>query len=533
MKQIYYHGNIHTMDDRVVSAMVVENGIIKAMGTDNEILSLKTDGDEVIDFDGRCVVPGFNDSHCHVLLTGLQYERLNLSGAKSIHEIIERGRSYIEERHLAKGQWIIGGGYDQNIFDEPVLPDGHVLDEISKEHPIMIERVCGHVGAANPLALEMTGFADGPQITGGVFDRDEQGKLNGIMREAALDTFKKYIPKPDVEATKAAILNVIKKANAVGLTSMQTDDLEGAPFETVQQAYHELETEGRLSVRIYEEVQAARPEILNQFLAHGLRTGDGSAYFQIGNIKLLTDGSLGARTAYLREDYGDDAGNKGIAVYTQDELDEMVMLANNAGMQVAAHAIGDGAIEQCIHAFEKSYASGNSDLRNRVVHCQFVDEVMLERMAKSNICADIQPPFVPSDMSLVASRIGDRVMGYAWKSMAEHSIHMGGGSDSPVETFDPIWGIHCAVNRCDDAFLPEGGWHPEEKMSVEDAVALYTKGGAYVSFQESIKGKIAPGYMADFVVLDQDIFNIPSEKIIETHVLNTYIGGKCVYVREK
>lgn len=532
MKQIYYNGNIHTMNGSIVQAMAVEDGIIKAVGNDEEILVLAAEGDTKTDLEGRCVVPGFNDSHCHVLLTGLQDERLNLTGAKSIQEIIERGRSYIEENHLAKGQWIIGGGYDQNIFDEPVLPDGQVLDEISKEHPIMIERVCGHIGAANPLALEMAGFADGPEIAGGVFDRDADGNLTGIIRESALDTFKRHIPKPDVEATKNAILRVAARANAAGLTSMQTDDLEGAPFETVLQAYHELENEGRLTVRIFEEVQAARPQILEKFLKHGLRTGDGTLYFKIGNIKLITDGSLGARTAYLREDYGDDAGNRGIAVYTQDELDEMVMLAHKAGMQVAAHAIGDGAIEQCIHAFEKAYASDGVDMRNRVVHCQFVDKEMLERMAKSHICADIQTPFVPSDIPLVDSRIGNRVMGYVWKTMAEYGIHAGGGSDSPVENFAPIWGIHCAVNRCDEAFLPEGGWHPEEKLSVEDAVKLYTQGSAYVSFEENIKGALAPGYLADFVVLSQNIFNVPSEKILETHVLKTYIGGKCVYTGE-
>lgn len=285
-----------------------------------------------------------------------------------------------------------------------------------------------------------------------------------------------------------------------------------------------------MTVRIFEEIHAPRPDALQDFLRHGLRTGDGSDFFKIGNIKLITDGSLGTRTAYMRQDYSDDPGNQGIAVYTQDELDELVMAAHGAGMQVAAHAIGDGAAMQCIIAFEKAWESDHVDLRNRIVHCQFADNDMLERMAKSHIAADIQPPFVPSDSPLTASRLGERAQnGYVWKSMIEKGIHVGGGSDTPVEPFDPIWGIHCAVNRTDETGWPEGGWQPGQRLSVKEAVKLYTSDGAYLSLEEKRKGTLELGKLADFVVLDQNIFEVNPESIKEIKVLMTVVGGKTVY----
>lgn len=528
--QIFFHGRIYTMAGPIVQALAVKGSHIEAVGRDEEITVLAEPGCRFTDLQGRCVVPGFNDSHCHVLLTGLNDERLDLSGVRSVEEMVRRGRDYIKEHQLPPGAWVRGGGYDHNIFERPVLPDGSVMEQISTEHPVMIERVCGHVGAANRLALSLAGFDAATEVTGGVLDKDETGQLTGILREAALDAFKMRMPKISVSQAKGAIAAALKRANAVGLTSMQSDDTDGVDFDTVRQAYQELEAEGKLTVRIFEEIHAPRMGDLEDFLKQGFRTGDGTGFFKIGNIKLLTDGSLGARTASFREEYRDDPGNKGIAVYTQRELEELVLAAHRAGMQVAAHAIGDGAVEQCIGAFEKAWETDHVDLRNRIVHCQFADGAMLDRMARSHIAADIQPPFVPSDAPLTASRLGERAKnGYVWKSMLERGIHAGGGSDSPVESFDPIWGIHCAVNRTDMAGLPAGGWNPEQRLGVEEAVRLYTADGAYLSFEEDAKGTLEAGKLADFVILSQDIFQIPREEIKDTRVLRTVVGGKTVF----
>lgn len=532
--KIFYNGRIYTMAGgrrSLKEAVAVEGHLIQAVGSNADMLALAGDGCEKIDLKGRCMLPGFNDSHCHVVLTGLEYEKVNLRDARSLEECIRLCREYIEENHVPAGSWVCGSAYDHNIFEDvKKVPDRYDLNKISAEHPIILERVCGHIAGANDLALKIIGFDDDSEVTGGVFDRDEHGHLTGVLREAALDLFKQRMPKLDVSGVRRCLLRVYEEAASYGVTSMQTDDLEGAPLEVLMEAYNGLAREGLATVRIFEEVQAARIPVLEEFLEKGLRTGDGDRFFKIGNIKLLTDGSLGARTAYLREPYSDEPDNQGVAVYTQEALNEVVMAAHKAGMQIACHAIGDGAASQCIKAFTEAYESDHIDLRNRIVHCQFVDEEMLDEMAKYNICADTQPPFVPSDYPLTRSRLGERDRGgYVWKSMLDKGIHIGGGSDSPVETFNPVWGIHCAVNRTDIDGKPEGGWHPEEKLSVDEAVLVYTIGGAYLSFEEDIKGTIEPGKLADMAVLNGDIFEIPAEEIKNLENVMTVMDGRIVY----
>ncbi len=529
---IFYNGTVNTMKGQTASAVAVAGPVIQAVGSDEEILLMADPGCRVIDLQGRCVMPGFQDSHCHLLLTGLGYERLNLRGVTSVDQLIQAGRDYIRENQIPAGTWIQGEGFDNTLFDDPALPDYHVIEAISTEHPILLERVCGHVGTANRLAMKTIGFDEHTRITGGVIDLDREGQITGVLREAALDQFKMRIPKPRLEDVKRCIVAAARNANQYGVTSVHTDDLEGAELHTLLQAYRELEEEGTLTVRVWEEIQAARIPVLNKFLEMGLRTGDGTDYFRIGNIKLLTDGSLGARTAYMREDYCDDPGNRGVAVYTQEELDEVALAAHQAGMQIACHAIGDGSVEQCVGALEKAYQSDGVDLRNRIVHCQFGDRELFARMARNHIAADIQPSFTISDIPYVACRMGAREeQGYCWKTMLEEGVHLGGGSDSPVESFDPIWGIHCVVNRTDASGQPEGGWHPDQKLTVEEAAALYTTEGAYLTFEENKKGAVAPGYLADLAVLSADLFHTAPEHILDVQVEMTVVGGKIVYSR--
>lgn len=516
-----------------VSAVAVSGYQIEAAGSDEEMLALAEEGCMKIDLKGFCMLPGFNDSHCHVFLTGLEQEKVNLRGARSLEECIRLCREYIRENDVPDGTWVCGSGFDHNSFeDEKKIPDKKDLARISTKHPIILDRICGHIAGVNDLALQTVGFDDNTVVPGGVLDKDADGHLTGVIREAALDLLKQRMPKADVESVRRNLLRVYKEAASYGVTSMQTDDLEGAPLEVIMEAYQGLAAEGLATVRIFEEVQAARVPVLLEFLRKGYRTGDGDRFFKIGNIKLLTDGSLGARTAYLREPYSDEPDNRGVAVYTQEELDEVVMLAHQAGMQVACHAIGDGAIAQCIQALGKAYLSDQVDLRNRIVHCQFVDEQMLDDMVRCHICADTQPPFVPDDYLLAASRLGSRdAGGYVWKSMLKKGIHIGGGSDSPVDSFNPIWGIHCAVNRTDEDGMPAGGWHPQEKLSVEEAVRIYTAGGAYLSFEEDIKGTIEPGKLADMAVLDRDIFAVEPEEIRNLKNVMTVMDGKIVFKR--
>ena len=573
----FLHGKIYTMQSKVADvapfallkdvsdivmaeAMLIDGDTITAVGSDAEILarireiSAGTGSETVtaVDLAGRCVLPAFNDSHCHLLATGLNQIRLDLRGVRSCEEIVERGRAYLSSASLSADDWIVGYGFDQNLFEDKQLPDRLTAEAISSDHPVFLDRVCGHVGAVNRTALQIAGFDENTVITGGVLARDENGKLNGILKEAALDRMRRLITEPSPAMLEAALLHAMQDANRFGLASVQTDDLENASLDAVLAVYHTLETEGRLTLRIYEEIQQPRVPQLQEFLARRLRTGDGDDFFRIGNIKLLTDGSLGARTAYMRQPYADAPETAGVAVYTQDALNEVVALAHRNGMQVAFHAIGDGAIEQVVRSVEyagKAEAKASASLsdekishseahaytaaashRHRIVHCQFIGEDLLARIKDAGLCADIQPPFTASDYPIVDARVGVERSdwSYVWRTMAEAGIPLGGGSDSPVETMNPIWGIDCAVNRTDLTHLPVKGWHASQCLTVPQAISLYTRGSAYTEFSEHRKGQIAEGMLADFIVLSEDIFEVETRRIRDIQILETYVGGRPV-----
>lgn len=573
----FLHGKIYTMQSKaadvapfallkdvsdivMAEAMLIDGDTITAVGSDAEILarireiSAGTGSETVtaVDLAGRCVLPAFNDSHCHLLATGLNQIRLDLRGVRSCEEIVERGRAYLSSASLSADDWIVGYGFDQNLFADRRLPDLSTAEAISPDRPVFLDRVCGHVGAVNRAALAIAGYDENTVITGGVLARDENGKLNGILKEAALDRMRRLITEPSPAMLEAALLHAMQDANRFGLASVQTDDLENASLDAVLAVYHKLETEGRLTLRIYEEIQQPRVPQLQSFLDRGLRTGDGDDFFRVGNIKLLTDGSLGARTAYMREPYADAPETAGVAVYTQDALNEVVALAHRNGMQVAFHAIGDGAIEQVINSVEyagKAEAKASASLsdekishseahaytaaashRHRIVHCQFIGEDLLARIKDAGLCADIQPPFTASDYPIVDARVGVERSdwSYVWRTMAEAGIPLGGGSDSPVETMNPIWGIDCAVNRTDLTHLPVKGWHASQCLTVPQAISLYTRGSAYTEFSEHRKGQIAEGMLADFIVLSEDIFEVETRRIRDIQVLETYVGGRPV-----
>ncbi len=531
---ILFNSNIYTMEapGARAEAIAISGNRIEAVGALDALMPLADANTRRIDLGGRCVLPGFNDTHCHVVQTGMESVKVCLRGVRSIDELVGRMRRFIAERRIPEGEWVVGYGYDQLLFDAPRQPNRDDLDRVSARHPVMVDRICGHIGAANSLALARVGF-DGNTVIegeGGILERDAAGRLTGVLVETARDVMANRMPKRDAAALAPLIRVVFEEAARYGVTSMQTDDLEAAPIEEIMAAYRRLKDDGSATVRIWEEVQCPRPRALERFLALGLRTGDGDGFFKIGNIKIITDGSLGARTALMRADYADAPGRRGVAVYTQADLDALVCRAHLAGMQVACHAIGDGAVAQCAHAMAAARALDGIDKRNRIVHCQFAGDDLLDIMAREGICADIQPAFVPSDYGMVGARMGARSgIGYRWKTMARRGIHMGGGSDSPVETFNPIWGIHCAVNRTDRDGLPVGGWCPGEKLSVWEAVRLYTAEGAYLTFEEAEKGMLRPGMLADMAVLNRDIFAVPPDEIRDIRNVMTIMDGKIVY----
>lgn len=531
MKKLFVNALIHTLCGNDASAVAVENGMITSVGSDAQILSLDDGSDEIIDLHGMCVVPGFNDSHCHVQYTGALKLRVNLRGVKSFAEIIARARQYMQTEKPAPGAWIIADGFDQNIFAENALPTRAVADAISTEHPVLLERVCGHVGTLNTAALHKMGYGESTKIDGGRLEIAPDGRLNGIVHENALYKVTFSLPKAGTsEALADLMAHAFSEANRFGVTSVQSDDLEATKLADLDAAIQILRDTGRMTMRLYEEVQTPTLSSLSEFLETGRRTGSGDAWYKIGNIKLITDGSLGARTARMRENY-ENTEQKGISVYTDAQLNALCALANENGMQLAFHAIGDGAAQQCIRAVELAQKRVDRNLRHRIVHGQFMGPDLLARLKASKMCVDIQPAFTATDWPLVKPLLGDArlFLAYAWRDMLSCGIPLGAGSDSPVETFDPIWGMHCAVMRTDAAGNPSGGWRQDQRLQIEEILKIYTMGGAYLSFSEHEKGQIRPGMLADFAVLDRDILKTAPEEIQNVRVVRTIVGGSTVY----
>jgi predicted amidohydrolase YtcJ len=538
MDLILINGKIHTMDKvkPAAEAVAVKAGNIVMVGSSEEALSLKTGHTEVIDLEGKVLLPGFNDSHMHLLNFGLSLRMVDLNGVKTIDEITERTRNFIKAKGIEKDKWIQGRGWNQDYFKgEKRFPDRYDIDKISTEHPIALSRACGHICIVNSKALERIGITkDTPQVEGGCFDLDQEGEPLGIFRENALSLIYDRIPSPKVSEVKEIIREAAAYANSKGLTSVQSDDLESIPggsSELVLQAYSELKEEG-LTLRINEQCLLPDMDRLKSFLDKGYRTGYGNELFKIGPLKLLADGSLGARTAALCEPYADDKTTSGILVYDDKELEELVKFAHDSGMQVAIHGIGDRTMYMAFEALEKALKDNpREDHRHSIVHCQITDEVLLDKFRDMKVTAHIQPIFLHYDIHIVEQRIGREKAKktYAFKTMLNKEIHIAMGTDCPVEPLDVMPCIYCAVTRRDLKGYPEGGWLPGERLSVEEAVYNYTMGSAYASFEEHMKGSIAEGKLADLVVLCEDIFQVEPENIKYIKIEKTFLGGKLVY----
>jgi predicted amidohydrolase YtcJ len=523
-RTVFFNGKIYTPRGRE-EALLVDGQTIAAVGRSGDVLE-RAEGAERIDLGGRLMLPGFIDGHMHFLAYALSLEQADLTGARSVHEVRDRLKS-------AAGEWVSGRGWNHELFGDPRIFTRDDLDDLVPSNPVILSRVCGHVAVLNSMALEILGITADSRFSGGVVDLDDTGRPTGVIRETAVEWAHSRTPNPDGDKLRRLVARAGAAAAAAGLTSIHSDDLGsvGGDWGAILDLYLGLDGEGKMPVRITEQLLLRNRAALDRFLASGWRTGDGSPAFHIGPLKILTDGSMGGRTAFLREEYSDMPGVYGVPIYTAGELNDLVWTAHSAGMQVALHAIGDGALDMCLDALEKARERNLRKARHYIVHCQTGDMEQYHRMARLGVGAAIQPPFVPSDRPMAVRRIGeDRARrGYAWKTLLDLGIFLSGGSDCPVETFDPLWGIYTAVTRKDRDGVPEGGWNPAQKLTVEEAVDLYTRGGAYVSFEEHRKGTLQAGKLADLVVLDRDIFSVPEEGIPAAKPVLTMMGGKVTF----
>jgi predicted amidohydrolase YtcJ len=529
-KSVFYNGKI-AVPGGFVEGMAIEGQNIVCLGSSEEVCAIRDA--EKIDLAGRLALPGFIDGHMHFLAYALSLERADLLGCFSVNEVRSRLRAFLDERRPEPGEWVVGRGWNHELFDDNRILTKEDLDDLTPDNPAMLARVCGHIVVLNSRAITLLGLTGESRFAGGVVDLDDGGEPTGVIRESVVEWAGSKLPLPGPEKLRKRVVRAGKETAKVGLTSIHSDDLGsvGGDFQTIIDLYISLCKEDEMPVRITEQLLLRNRPALDHFLSTGWRTVDGMPFFHIGPLKILTDGSMGGRTALLRKEYEDAPGVFGVPIYGHDELDDLVLTAHLAGMQVATHAIGDGALNMCLDAMERALLAKPRDARHYIVHCQMGDMEQYRRMARLGIGAAIQPPFVPSDRPMALKRIGEEraLAGYAWKTMKELGIFLSGGSDSPVEKFDPLWGVYTAVARKDENGLPQGGWNPSQKFSVAEAVDLYTRGGAYASFEEHRKGTLAEGMLADVVVLDRDIFSVPEDEIKEAHVALTMVGGRIVY----
>ena len=540
MKRAFINGKCHIFDEKrtIAEGILTENGRITQVGTSDEIRAAAPDA-EFVDLTGRTLLPGFNDSHMHFLNYGFYKTIVDLEKCKSKAEAMETIRSYIQGKKLPAGDWVEVIGWNNDNWDDSKKLTKEDLDQVSNEHPIYALRICGHVCILNGKAMEAVGLNKSlPQPKDGYYEVDQDGEPTGLISEMMTFVYSK-MKEPSIEHIKEMLLRSCEDANRVGLTSVQTDDFDALPgrnFDRIIKAYRELIAEGKLSVRVTEQCALTDPARYDEFINAGYEIGQGDAWFKLGLVKLYLDGSLGSRTAWLLDDYSDEAGNKGFSVYSDDEdLFRLVERAHLSGADVGMHCIGDGACDQGVRAIEAAIAKdSNFAHRHGLIHAQILNEDLCKRMARSKIAAYIQPIFIEYDLHMAEDRVGDERIktSYNWREMKDKGIVLGMGTDCPVESFNPLPNIYSAVTRKDLDEEPENGWYPEQALTLDEALEGYTKISAYLSRDEKIKGTLEVGMLADMVVLGEDIYDCLPEHIKDIRVDMTIVDGEIKYRRD-
>ena len=531
---IYRNGKIRTMDPNnpEVECVAVENGIILCAGTEQECHAYIGDDTKTVDLAGNTMLPGFSDNHLHLLGYGISLIVVNLLGLTSIEQVVEKIKE--QAAKTRPGDWILGRGWDQNEYVENRYFDRNDLDRASAQHPMLMQRVCGHAAVANSLALELADIDNRtPNPGSGVIEKDPETKEpTGILHEGAIDLVANCIPRYSFDHLKEALGKAMEKALQAGITSITTDDVHASGgLEECIRLYQSQWEDGKPAIRSYLLVAG---KYLDEALAKGYITGWGDDRVKIGPLKLFQDGSLGARTAALCEPYADQADTRGILVHDQDDFNNVVVKAHAGKMQIGVHAIGDAAILSTLDALELAQKNApRADSRHRIIHYEVITPNILKRSKELGIIADIQPKFLTTDGAWLENRLGPErsALACAWRTILDEGIPAVGGSDCPVEPLDPLLGIHAAVTRAVYA-KPGISWNPQEKLTVEEAVALFTRDGAYGSFEENSKGMIRLGYLADFVVLDHDPWTVNPENLDKIRVVETIIDGKTCYTAQ-
>ncbi len=509
-----------------VQAIALRGDRIVAVGANADIRELADPSTRIDDLEGRRVVPGFIDSHTHFIEGGSYLRGMNLRDTRSEKELATRlGR---HASRLPPGRWIQHGNWDHERWNPARLPSKHSIDRLTPDHPVSVSRLDGHMVLVNSLALSLAGVnRDTPDPPGGRIDRDASGEPTGILRDTAVDLVAAVIPTSTPEEMDEALVAALSHAASLGVTSIH-DNSSFADLETFRRAH----VRGALTLRVYARTPLSDwKRLLDEIRRHGR----GNEWLHLGGLKGFMDGSLGSHTAYFFEPYDDEPQTIGLLredLFPVDRMSSQIRDANMAGLQVTVHAIGDRANSMLLDMFEEAEsASGSQPHRLRIEHAQHLRASDIRRFAPQGVIASMQPAHVVDDGSWAEKRIGPERCRttYAFRSLLDSGARLAFGSDWPVASLDPIWGIYSAVTRRTIDGRNPAGWIAEEKISVGEALTGYTRDAAFAEFEEHRKGILRPGYLADLVVLSRDILAIPPEEISQVQAELTLVGGSTVF----
>ena len=519
------NGHVFTVNSSQpwAEAIAVCGDRIERVGTTAEVLAIAAPGARRIDLQGRTVLPGFNDSHVHLIDGATELVGVDLREARSSADAAGSIGAFAKRQ--PKGRWILGGFWDHERWPGQALPTHALIDAVTPDNPVFVQRLDGHMGLANALALKLAGITrDTPVPSGGAIVKDAAGEPTGILKDNAMDLIAKVVPPPTLDETLDKARAALRHAASLGVTTIQ--DMTASATEL--RAYQELRARGELPVRI----TSIQNHSIQGLIDAGVSTGFGDDWLRIGGRKFFADGAMGSGTAAFFAPYSDDRSTSGLLIQPPEALETAMFEADAAGFQLVVHAIGDRANAMVLDIIEKlEKERGMRDRRPRIEHAQVVRPEDKARFASLGVIASIQPSHCIDDMHWAEKRIGPArsAFAYNFKSFVDVGVRVSFGTDWFVEPLDPMIGLYAAVTRQFPDGTPPGGWFPGERITLAQAVEFYTAGSAYAEFAETRKGRLAPGYLADFVVLSKPIFEIAPKEILETHPVLTVVGGRVAY----
>jgi predicted amidohydrolase YtcJ len=523
------NGVVLTMDDTqpTAEAVALIGNRIAWVGDDADITSEIGPDTRVIDLGGRTLLPGFNDNHTHPISYGLGLSQIDARPATqpTLAGLLEAFRAAASAPAGSRGDWLLARGYDDTRLDVLRHPTRYELDAVTGSRPAWLVRTCGHLAVANSAALQLAGVTrDTPDPQGGEISRDEHGEPTGLLAETAMSLVSKQIPRVTRAGMKDALRAAGERFHAYGITSVGEASIRTSDEFA---AYEELVAEGELPVRVF--TMMLIDDTLDELARLGMRTGWGNDWLRIGPAKYFQDGSGGGRTAAMFDEYVNDPGNRGITIYTQEELNDGFGRAHDAGFQLAAHAIGDRAITMILDAYENALSrSPKADHRFRIEHCGMCTPEIIQRLARMQVLAVPQPNFIYElgDSYIRNFTLEQLACSYPGRTWHDHGIHVIGSSDVPVVDCNVLVNLRSAVTRLTATGQRMG---PEQGVTIDEALRMFTRNGAYGSFEEQSKGTITPGKLADMVVLSGDPRAIPAEDLPALSVEMTLVDGKVVY----